>query len=460
MSEPWDLLVIGGGSGGVRAARFAAQTGARVALIEQHDLGGTCVNVGCVPKKLMVYGAQFAEAWSDASAYGWQVPTPTFSWPVLRDHVRQEVQRLSGLYGTMLTNSEVTVYYGHARFLDAQRVQVGETVLSARHVLIATGGWPDRPDIPGIERAIDSNDFFSLPELPARTVVLGGGYIALELAGILQALGSAVTVVHRNDQWLRGFDDDVRQHVLAAIQANGVTLVSGATVTALAEDTPGTTRVHAADGSTWVAECVLVATGRRPRSDALGLEHTAVTCDARGFIQVNAQFQTADPAISAIGDVIGPRLSDGRSRLLLTPVALAEGMAVARRLFGHDPLATVDYEATPTAVFTDPPLATVGLTEAEARARGHRVRVFESRFRPMKKTLTASTGRVYAKLIVDAETDRVLGCHWVGPEAGEIIQGFAVAIRCGATKAQFDATMGIHPTAAEELVTMRMPRSD
>jgi glutathione reductase (NADPH) len=450
MPQDLDLFVIGGGSGGVRAARFAAGYGARVALAESRDLGGTCVNVGCVPKKFLVYGAHYAEDFAHAPAYGWTAGETRFDWPTLIASKNREIARLNTVYRRLLVESGVRVFDAHARLVDAHTVDVGGERVRAAHILIATGGWPQVPEIPGAALGITSNEVFHLPALPRRVLVIGGGYIAVEFAGIFHGLGAQTVLAHRGELFLRGFDQGIREHLRDELQHKGLVLRFGAEPIAIEGGDAGTRIVRFKDGSRIETDCVFFATGRRPMLDGLGLEHTQVQRDARGYIQVDGELRTRERSIFAIGDVIG--------RVQLTPVALAEGMAVARTLFRPQDARPLDYTRIPTAVFSQPSIGTVGLTEEAARQKGYALRIFESRFRPMKLTLTDSAERTLMKLVVDAQTDQVLGCHMVGPEAGEIVQGLAVALVAGATKAQFDATLGIHPTAAEEFVTMRTAR--
>ena len=449
MSHDFDLFVIGAGSGGVRAARFAAGFGARVAVAESRYLGGTCVNVGCVPKKLLVYGAHFTEDFEQAAGFGWNLGEANFDWPTLIANKNREIQRLNGIYRNLLVNSGVSLLEGHARILGPHRVEVNGQAYSAGHILIATGGWPQLPDIPGKELAISSNEAFHLQQLPRRVLVVGGGYIAVEFASIFQGLGAQTSLLYRGEMFLRGFDGAVRRHLREELDKKGLDLQFNSDIERIERLADGSLLATLRDGRELATDCVFYATGRRPMLDNLGLENTAVELDERGFIRVDEQYQTGEPSILALGDVIG--------RVQLTPVALAEGMAVARRLFRPQEYRPVDYRNIPTAVFSLPNIATVGLSEEQARAEGYQVKIFESRFRPMKLTLTDSQERTLMKLVVDADSDRVLGCHMVGPEAGEIIQGLAVAIKAGATKQIFDETLGIHPTAAEEFVTLRTP---
>ena len=447
MAYDFDLFVIGAGSGGVRAARFAAGFGARVAVAESRYLGGTCVNVGCVPKKLLVYGAHFADDFEQASGFGWTVEDAQFDWSTLIANKNREIERLNGIYRNLLVNSGVTLLQGHARITGAHEVEVDGQRHTAERILIAVGGWPQIPDIPGKELAISSNEAFYLKELPRRVLVVGGGYIAVEFAGIFQGLGASTTLLYRKELFLRGFDGSVRMHLKEELEKRGLDLQFNSDIQRIDKQVDGSLKATLKDGRELVADCVFYATGRRPMLDNLGLENTGVELDEKGFIRVDDQYQTTAPSILAIGDVIG--------RVQLTPVALAEGMAVARRLFKPEQYRPVDYQNIPTAVFSQPPIGTVGLTEEQALEAGHQVQVFESRFRPMKLTMTGVQEKTLMKLVVDAQTDRVLGCHMVGPEAGEIVQGLGIALKAGATKQQFDETIGVHPTAAEEFVTMR-----
>lgn len=449
MAYDFDLFVIGAGSGGVRAARFAAGYGARVAVAESRYLGGTCVNVGCVPKKLLVYGAHYSEDIDQAQGYGWTIDGATFDWKTLIANKDKEIGRLNGIYKNLLVDSGVTLLQAHARLVDAHTVEVEGRQYSAEHILIATGGWPFVPDIPGREHAITSNEAFYLDELPRRVLVVGGGYIAVEFASIFHGCGADTKLLYRGDLFLRGFDGSLRDHLKDELIKKDIDLQFNSDIARIDKQPDGTLLASLTDGRTLEADCILYATGRRPMLDGLGLENVDVLLDKRGFIAVDEQFRTASPSILAIGDVIG--------RIQLTPVALAEGMAVARQLFKPEEYRPVDYNTIATAVFSLPNMATVGLTEEEARKRGHKVVLFESRFRPMKLTMTGGLERSLMKLVVDAETDKVLGCHMAGPDAGEIIQGLAVALKAGATKRIFDDTLGIHPTAAEEFVTMRTP---
>ncbi|KMM99543.1 glutathione-disulfide reductase [Pseudomonas sp. FSL R10-1350] len=449
MAYEFDLFVIGAGSGGVRAARFAAGFGAKVAVAESRYLGGTCVNVGCVPKKLLVYGAHFAEDFEQASGFGWSLGEANFDWATLIANKDREIHRLNGIYRNLLVNSGVTLMEGHAKLTGPNEVEVNGQRHTAKHILIATGGWPQIPEIPGHELAISSNEAFFLKELPKRVLVVGGGYIAVEFAGIFHGLGAQTSLLYRGDMFLRGFDGAVRKHLHEELTKRGMDVQFNADIARIDKQADGSLKATLKDGRELEADCVFYATGRRPMLDNLGLENTGVKLDKRGFVQVDDLYQSTEPSILAIGDVIG--------RVQLTPVALAEGMAVARRLFKPEQYRPVDYRMIPTAVFSLPNIGTVGLSEEQAIEDGHKVQIFESSFRPMKLTLTECQERTLMKLVVDADTDKVLGCHMVGPEAGEIVQGLAIALKAGATKQHFDETIGVHPTAAEEFVTMRTP---
>ncbi|AWM91369.1 glutathione-disulfide reductase [Pseudomonas sp. B14-6] len=447
MSHDFDLFVIGAGSGGVRAARFAAGFGAKVAVAESRYLGGTCVNVGCVPKKLLVYGAHFADDFQQAESFGWTAGKANFDWPSLIANKNREIDRLNGIYRKLLINSGVTLLEGHARLADANHVDVNGQRFSAERILIATGGWPQIPKIPGHEYAITSNEAFFLEELPKRILVVGGGYIAVEFAGIFNGLGADTRLLYRGDLFLRGFDQSVRIHLAEELTKRGLRLDFNTDIVQIEKQADGSLLATLKDGTQLETDSIFYATGRRPMLDNLGLENTRVEFNEAGYIDVNEHFETREPSILALGDVIGG--------VQLTPVATAEGMAVARRLFKPEQYRPVDYRHIPTAVFSQPNIGTVGLTEQQAIEQGHKVVVFENRFRPMKLTLTQSPEQTLMKLVVDAESDRVLGCHMVGPDAGDIIQGLAIALKAGATKRLFDDTIGVHPTSAEEFVTLR-----
>ena len=450
MQYDYDLFVIGAGSGGVRASRMAAAQGARVAVAESTYLGGTCVNVGCVPKKLFVYGSHFAEEFADARGFGWDSDRPTFAWDTLRDNKTREIERLNGVYGNLLAQAGVHLKRGRAELVDDHRIRVDDQIYSAGRILIATGGWPVVPDIPGRELAITSNEAFYLPQFPERVVIVGGGYIAVEFAGIFAGLGAATTLIYRGPLFLRGFDDEVRAFVANELRKKGIDLRFSTDVTQIEARSPNQRRVHL-EGGEWIdADTVLYATGRVPNTQGLGLERLGVALNARGGIRVDEHYATSVPGIYAIGDVI--------DRVQLRPVAIAEAMCIVNNLFTDLPPRSVNYELIPTAVFCQPTIGTVGLTEQDARARHGDVDVYATDFRPMKHTLSGRDERTLMKLIVHPATQKVLGAHMVGPEAGEIIQGIGVALTAGATKADFDRTIGIHPTAAEEFVTLRTPR--
>jgi len=454
----FDLFVMGGGSGGVRAARMAAQRGARVALAEQGGtagLGGTCVNVGCIPKKLYSYAAHYAEGFEESQGFGWSGATPRFDWQVLKANRRREISRLNGFYLNLLANAGVTVMNTHARLCGPHGVWAGGQEWRARHILVATGGRPHVPDVPGADLVCVSDAMFDLEAFPQRLLVVGGGYIACEFASIFRGLGAGVTQLYRGDQVLRGFDGDVRHFIAAEMRKKGVDLRLGADVAAITQTARGLALEVTAPGAkaeTLLADVVLYATGRLPRVQGLGLEAAGVAQREDGAIVVDAHYQTSVPSIHAIGDVT--------HRVQLTPVALGEAMVLVDRLFAPPASRAprhMDYEFIPTAVFTHPNIGTVGFSEADARARFGAVTVFRSEFRALRHTLSGSSERTLMKLVVDDATDRVVGLHMVGPDAGEIVQGFAVAMKAGATKAVFDSTIGIHPTAAEEFVTMREP---
>lgn len=450
MQYEYDLLVIGAGSGGVRAARMSAGKGAKVAVIESTYLGGTCVNVGCVPKKLFVYASEYAEHFSDSSGYGYTVDKkPEFHWPVLRDNKTNEIKRLNGIYQNLLDNAGVEIIHGHGAFVSEHEVKVGDRVYTAKNILIATGSWPFIPDIPGNEHILSSNEFFYMEQFPKTALVMGGGYIAVEFAGILNGLGCDTHLIYRGEQVLRGFDDGIREFVSDQISEAGVTVHYHLVIDSIEKQDNGELLVTFSNGETMLTDAVIGALGRKALVDSLNLDAAGVELSHHRDIPVNEHYQTNVPHIFALGDVIG--------RAQLTPVAIAEGMYLSEYLFGGGKPEPVDYDLIPTAVFCQPNVGTVGLTEAQAAEQYERVDVYESRFRPMKNTLSGNPGRMMLKMLVDQESDRVIGCHMVGADAGEIIQGLGVAMQAGATKADFDRTIGIHPTAAEEFVTMRAP---
>jgi len=441
-----DLFVIGAGSGGVRASRIAASLGARVAVAEERYLGGTCVNVGCIPKKLLVYASEFSEAFEDSAGFGWTVGERRFDWNKLIANKNIEIARLNGVYEHLLTKAGVRIIRSRARIADAHTIEVGGERITTKYILVATGGWPMEPDVPGVELAITSNEAFFLERVPERIVIVGGGYVGLEFAGIFHGLGTSVTLIYRGELFLRGFDEDLRLELATEMRKRGIDLRFKSLVDRIDRSSDGSVRVTLNQGAPVDASMIMFATGRTPNTHGLGLESVGVKLDGEGAIVVDRFSRTSAENIYAVGDVT--------NRVNLTPVAIAEGRAVAETLFGKRAM-SVDYDNVPSAVFSQPPIGTVGLTEAQARERFGEIEVYRANFRPLKHTLSGRDERTLMKLVVDRKTDRVVGCHMMGTDAGEIIQGFAVAIQCGATKAQFDATIGIHPTAAEEFVTMR-----
>lgn len=444
----FDLFVIGAGSGGVRAARMAATSGVRVAVAEDRYMGGTCVNVGCVPKKLYVYASHYAEQIHEAAGFGWQVEKPTFDWATLRDNKKAEISRLNGIYQNLLDGSGVQVIDGRGQVVDAHTVEVNGQRYTSERVLIATGGWPVVPPIDGAELALTSNEIFDLDQFPQRILIVGGGYIAVEFAGIFAGLGAQTTQLYRGELFLRGFDNQIRQFVADEMIKKGVDLRFNINVESIRKLDNGNLSVLLTDGSSVETDAVLYATGRKPNVTGLGLEQAGVALADSGAVEVDQHFQTSVPSIYALGDVI--------NRVQLTPVALAEGMQLVEHLYGDDSGSkTVNYQLIPTAVFSQPNIGTVGLSEEQAREQCSNLDVYDSEFRAMKHTLSGSDERTLMKLLVDADTDRVVGVHMVGPDSGEIIQGIGIALKAGATKSVFDSTVGIHPTAAEEFVTMR-----
>jgi glutathione reductase (NADPH) len=442
-----DLFVIGGGSGGVRAARIAAEHGARVMVAEEYRLGGTCVIRGCVPKKLLVYASRFRGEFEDAAGFGWTVSHTSFDWTTLIANKDREIARLEAAYGATLGRAGVKVVKNRAVLIDPHTIQLtnGDRVRAA-YILVSTGGAPSFGDpIPGIEHAISSNEAFHLTEFPRRVVIQGGGYIAVEFAGIFAGLGAHVTLVYRGENILRGFDDDVRQHLRVEMEAHGIRVVTGRTVTGI-ERTGTHYSVHISDGNHVPADRVMFATGRLPNVAKLGLKEAGVEIGKNGGIAVDEYSRTSVPTIYAVGDVT--------NRINLTPVAIREGHAFADTVFGGRPT-IVDHSNVPTAVFSEPEIGAVGLTEGQARAQLVQTDVYKAMFKPMKATLSGRATSVLMKLVVDGSTDRLVGCHVVGEGAAEIAQIAAVAVQMGAKKADFDATMALHPTAAEELVTMR-----
>ncbi len=446
----FDLFTIGAGSGGVAGSRRAASYGARVAICEARRIGGTCVLRGCVPKKLLVHGAHVAEEIEDARGFGWTIPEAKLDWAKLIEAKDRELDRLHGIYVRMLRDAGVTMLEGFATVVDPHTVEVGGKRYTARHVLIATGSRPVRPDIPGKELGLSSDEALDLPYVPRRALVVGGGYIGVEFAGIWRAAGAEVTLALRGDNVLRGFDQDVRESVVEGMQKRGVQFLRETIVRSVAREGEGLS-VRLAGEEILETDVVLFATGRTPITDGLGLEAVGVAVNEARAIKVDSYSRTSVPSIFAVGDVT--------DRINLTPVAIAEARAVAETLFRDRPT-EMNHENVPSAVFSQPPVGSVGLPEHEARRRYGKIDVYRARFRPMKHTLSGRDERTMMKLIVDRATSRVIGAHMVGADAPEIIQGVAIAIQCGATKAQFDATVGIHPTAAEEFVTMRDPIPD
>jgi glutathione reductase (NADPH) len=448
MSEfDYDLFVIGAGSGGVRASRIAASHGARVAVAEEFRIGGTCVIRGCVPKKLLVYASHFAHELHDAGKYGWTLGDTRFDWAALRDFVASDVDRLERAYTATLDNNKVEHFHERASVAGPNRVRLASgREISAKYILVAVGAWPVMPEIEGVEHCITSNEVFHLPELPGRVVIQGAGYIALEFAGIFNALGSQVTVVNRSDRILRGYDHDLTDRLLPIMQARGITFGFNSPIRRVEKEADGSFMVHAGQGAPIAADMVMVATGRRPKTDGLGLESAAISLGSNGEIPVDEFNRTSCPSIYAVGDVT--------DRVQLTPVAIREGHAFADTVFGNMPRA-IAYDHIPSAVFSQPPIAAVGLTEAQAREVHGHVKVYTSDFRPMKNMFSETMERGFYKLVVDPQTDRVLGVHMIGPESPEILQAAAIAVKAGLTKAQFDETVALHPSMAEELVLMR-----
>jgi glutathione reductase (NADPH) len=431
----------------VRAARIAAGHGAKVAVVEEHRVGGTCVIRGCVPKKLLVYGAHFAEDLEDARCFGWKIENPEFDWPTLRDNVLSEVTRISGLYTQTLTNHNVTIISGRAVVSGPNSVRIGDRELRARIILVATGARPQVPDIPGAEYAITSNDVFHLERLPKRIVIAGAGYIANEFAGIFNEFGVRVTLVNRTDQILRGYDEQIRDRLLQITMAKGIQVVLKQPLQSITKnDSSGDLTLHLLAGLNVQCDAVLFATGRVPNTEGLGLETAGITVDDRGAVPVDDDNRTSCPSIYAVGDVT--------NRVQLTPVAIREGHAFADTVFGNKPT-RVDYRCIPSAVFSHPPLAGVGMTEAEARNKLGEVKVYTADFRPMKNVLAGRNERALYKIVVDAANDKIVGAHLIGPDAPEILQVLAVAVKAGLRKSQLDDCIALHPTMAEELVLLK-----
>ncbi len=441
----FDMITIGAGSGGVASSRRAGAYGARVAICEDWRVGGTCVMRGCVPKKFLVYAAEFADDFADAAGYGWHVPAPTFDWAKLIANKNKELDRLEGIYRTLLKNSHVTLFEGRARIVDPHTVEVLGKRHTAANIMVATGARPILPRIPGIEHAITSNEALDLPALPKRIVIVGGAYIACEFAGIFNGLGAEVTMMIRGDKILRGFDEDIRDTLTEEMAARGIVIRNHTEIAEIDKAGQGlcltTTR-----GERITVDRVMYAIGRAPHTANMGLEEIGVKLKPNGAVMVDTWSRSSVPSVYAIGDVT--------DRINLTPVAIAEGRAVAETLFNDNPI-EMDHANVPSAVFSIPSVGTVGLSEADARKQFGAIDIYRARFKPMKNTLSGRAERTMMKLVVDRASDRVLGCHMVGPDAPELIQGLAVAVKCGATKKQFDQTVGIHPTAGEEFVTMR-----
>jgi glutathione reductase (NADPH) len=446
----YDLITIGAGSGGVRASRLAGGYGARSAMIEADRVGGTCVLRGCIPKKLLIYGAHYADHFEDAVNYGWTIEGAHHDWRTLIDNKNTELDRLNGIYLNILKNNNVDLHEGRGVLTDAHTVEVNGKSITAENILVAVGGWPSTPDIPGIEHVISSNEALELPALPKRMVIVGGGYVAVEFAGIFASLGTQVTEIVRADNVLRGFDEDIRTALGTELGHHGIDLITGGVVDSI-EKYGAEFTLRLKGGRAIATDCIMYATGRTPNTKGLGLEEAGARLKDNGAIEVDDWNRTSAANIYAVGDVT--------DRMQLTPVAIQEGRAVSETLFNNNPT-TVDYADVATAVFSTPPVSTVGLTEAEALQRGHAIEVYESRFRPLVHTLSGREERTYMKLVVDTNGGRVLGAHMMGMDAPEVIQGLAIALKCNATKAEFDATMGIHPSAAEEFVTMSTKRAE
>jgi len=442
----FDMITIGAGSGGVASSRRAGGYGARVAIIEESRIGGTCVLRGCVPKKLLVYGAQFADAFADAAGFGWHVPLPSFDWPTLIGAKNKELDRLEQIYVNMLKNSGVEIIEGRGVLVDPHTIEVGGRSYTADNILIATGGHPTVPDLPGIEHVISSNEALDLPKLPRKIVIVGGGYIAVEFAGIFRGFGCEVVEMIRREELLYGFDDDIRVSLAQEMRNRGVEIHTRTQVTRIEKDRREGYTVFTNIGQEISADIVMYATGRGPNTKGLGLDAVGVKSNDKGAVLVDEWQKTSVPNIYAVGDVT--------DRINLTPVAINEGRAIAETLYNNNPT-KMDHNDVPSAVFSQPPIGTVGLTEEQARKQYGEIDVYCARFRPMKNILSGREERTFMKLVVDGRTDRVLGCHMLGVDSPEIVQGLAIAIKCGASKKMFDQTVGIHPSAAEEFVTMR-----
>ena len=446
----YDLITIGAGSGGVRASRLAGGYGAKVAVCEEDRVGGTCVLRGCIPKKLLIYGAHYADYMEDAVNYGWTIEGASHDWTKLIANKNTELDRLNGIYLRILRDNNVDLKEGRGVLVDDHTVEIAGECLTAENILIAVGGRPTLPDIPGIEQVITSNEALELPKLPKRVVIVGGGYIAVEFAGIFSGLGVEVTEIIRADNILRGFDIDMRTSLFEEMEKRGIKILAETVVESI-EKQGDTFSLRLGNDEILETDCVMYATGRRANTEGLGLEAAGVELYDNGSIIVDELNRTSQSHIYAVGDVT--------DRIQLTPVAIQEGHALADMLFNQD-TRTTDYTNVPSAVFSTPPIATVGLTEEQARAEFGEVDIYDSNFKPLVHTLTGRDERSVMKLIVEPKSDKVIGCHMMGIDAPEIIQGVAIAMKCGATKAQFDATTGIHPSSAEEFVTMRSKRPD
>ncbi len=451
MKYDYDLFVIGAGSGGVRAGRIAASLGARVALCEDKYLGGTCVNVGCVPKKLYVYASEYSSHFKDSTGFGWHIDKPSFDWSVLRDNKSEEISRLNRVYNTILEGANVELINGRGRIIDSHTVDVAGQHYTAQRILLAVGGQPFIPGFMGNEHVVSSDEIFDLASFPKRLVIIGGGYISVEFAGIFNGLGAQVIQIHRDEYILEGFDDEVRKFATTEMLKKGIEIHFNSNVHSIEKQPDDSLKVNLQSGECFIADAVLCATGRRPQLSNLGLENVNVVLTESGHVEVNDCFQTTEPSIYAVGDIT--------PGMALTPVALAEGMALAKSLYNNEPC-EIDYSNIATTVFCQPNIGTVGMTEEQARVKYSNVVKYRSEFRSMKHTISGSEERTMMKILVDGDTDKVIGVHMVGADAGEIMQGIAIAIKAGATKADFDATVGIHPTAAEEFVTMREPVTD
>lgn len=449
MTYDYDLFVIGAGSGGVRAARLSANYGARVAIAEDRYYGGTCVNVGCVPKKLFVYASHFSEDFETARSFGWKISNTDFDWFKLLTNKNKEIERLNSVYKRILENAGVDIFDGRAVIVDKNTISINTRKICTKHILVATGGWPSVPEFPGNNFVVTSNEAFFLDKLPKRICIVGGGYIAVEFAGIFHGLGVDTTLVYRGPLFLRGFDKDLREILADEMYKKGINLLFQTNIQRI-EKIENEFEVFLDNGNPVTTDLVMYATGRTPNTKNIGLENVNVKLGDNGAIIVNDLYQTSEPSIYAIGDVT--------DRVNLTPVALAEGKVLAGNLYNNQNI-RLDYTDIPTCIFSQPSIGTVGLTEEQARDKYQDIVIYKSRFKPMRLSLTDSEEKTFMKIIVDRKTDRVVGVHMVGPDAGEIIQGIAIAIKAGATKAIFDSTIGIHPTAAEEFVTMRTPEN-